>query len=106
MDGAASAHDRILTATELLDIVVTEIKTLRTHPDLDPLERGRVVAQLAGVALQTLVRCREKEIQDATGRFLREASRRTPAQRYEAANTASAAPNGPGASSTPTNGRA
>jgi hypothetical protein len=101
-----NSHERIFTLTELLTVVTTEIKTLTAHPDLDPLERGRVVAQLTGVALQIRVRCQEKETQDATGRIWAEASRRTPAQGYEAGNTASAKRAADATSSAHTNGRA
>ena len=49
--------DTVQNATEVFNIVTAELKTLKALPDLDPLQRGRVLAQLCAVAMQAIVLC-------------------------------------------------
>ncbi len=49
--------DTVKTATEVFNIVTTEVKTLKALPDLDPLQKARVLAQLCSVALQAVALC-------------------------------------------------
>ncbi len=46
--------DTVKNATEVFNIVTAELKTLKALPDLDPLQRGRVLAQLCAVAMQAI----------------------------------------------------
>ena len=49
--------DTVQNATELLNIITTEVKTLEALPDLDPLQKARVLAQLCSVAMQAIALC-------------------------------------------------
>jgi len=49
--------DAVQKATEVFDIVIGELKTLKAHADLEPAERARMVAQLSRVAIQALALC-------------------------------------------------
>ena len=49
--------DTVKNATEVFNIVTTEVKTLKALPDLDPLQKARVLAQLCAVAMQAIALC-------------------------------------------------
>ena len=49
--------DTVKNATEVFNIVTTEVKTLKALPDLDPLQKARVLAQLCAVAMQAVALC-------------------------------------------------
>ena len=44
-------------ATEVFGMVTAEVTSLKAQPDLDPLQKARVVAQLCAVAMQALALC-------------------------------------------------
>src|SRR5437667_8960374 len=44
-------------ATEVFGMVTAEVTSLKARPDLDPLQKARVVAQLCAVAMQALALC-------------------------------------------------
>ena len=44
----------VKTAADVRQVVAEEIENMRTNPDLDPLRRGRVLAQLASAALRAI----------------------------------------------------
>ena len=46
--------DTVKNATEVFNMVMAELKALKASPDLDPLQSGRVFAQLCAVALQAI----------------------------------------------------
>jgi len=49
--------DTVKNATQVWEAVTAEIKRLQDDPDLDPLQRGRVLAQLWSVAMQAIAVC-------------------------------------------------
>jgi len=49
--------DTVKNATQVWEAVTAEIKRLQDDPDLDPLQRGRVLAQLCAVAMQAIALC-------------------------------------------------
>jgi hypothetical protein len=46
--------DAVLTAADVRRVLTGEIESLRTNPDLDPLRRAGMIAQLASVALRAI----------------------------------------------------
>lgn len=42
------------TAADVRQVLAEEIENVRTNPDLDPLEKGRLIAQLAIAALRAI----------------------------------------------------
>lgn len=46
--------DAVLTAADVRRVLTEEIEYVRTNPDLDPLRRGGLIAQLASVALRAI----------------------------------------------------
>jgi hypothetical protein len=46
----------IRTAADVRHLLATEIERLAANPDLDPIGKARVLAQLAGVALRAMER--------------------------------------------------
>jgi hypothetical protein len=49
-----SRGEAILVAADVRRVLAQEIELVRTNPDLDPLRRGEVLAQLARVALRAI----------------------------------------------------
>src|SRR5437667_3849195 len=49
--------DPVKHATEVFGMVTAEVTSLKAQPDLDPLQKARVVAQLCAVAMQSLALC-------------------------------------------------
>jgi len=49
--------DPVKHATEVFGMVTAEVTSLKAQPDLDPLQKARVVAQLCAVAMQALALC-------------------------------------------------
>ena len=49
--------ETVKNATEVFNMVMAELKALKASPDLDPLQSGRVFAQLCGVAMQAIALC-------------------------------------------------
>ena len=49
--------DTVQNATEVFGIVTAEVKSLKALPDLDPLQKARVLAQLCAVAMQAIALC-------------------------------------------------
>jgi len=47
-------RDAVLTATDVRRVLAQEIEHVRTNPDLDPLRKARLLAQLAHVALRAI----------------------------------------------------
>ena len=49
--------DAVKKAAEVYDMAIAEVKSVKANPDLDPVQKSRVVAQFLGVALQALALC-------------------------------------------------
>ena len=47
-------REPVRTAADVRRLLAAEVEQLARHPDLDPIRRGRAVAQLARVALQAI----------------------------------------------------
>jgi hypothetical protein len=51
---SARARRRIRTAASVRELLADEIASVTAHPDLEPLDRARVVTGLAHAALQAI----------------------------------------------------
>ena len=48
------SHRSFPRATEVFGMVIAEVKRLQALPDLDPLKKGKVVAEFCSVAMQAI----------------------------------------------------
>ena len=67
--------DPVKHATEVFGMVTAEVTSLKAQPDLDPLQKARVVAQLCAVAMQALALCHATTSTRTTGICARSSNR-------------------------------
>ncbi len=78
-------RQHVRTPADVRRVLATEIESVAANPDLDPIQKARVVAQLARAALRAM----ELETLDARVQAIESAlKRRTDAARVEASEPA------------------